>query len=500
MNRTPEHCGCLAEYLEGRMDGEARELFERHVEGCGECLEQTASWQEIKREYVKWVADRMEIPCEVPSATAASAFATAVIEKLEEQKVRPLPRRQPVLYIAAAAAVVIALVGVVRFIDRNSISKTDEPVAERQVPASETAQPLPIYIPIVQIEAGVVSKFVLEASPGTQIVAPKNGRVLAAVFEDKLGVDASGTLTLTSAGPKETVLRLNSGVVACLAVHREDGLFKVMAGNVSVEVIGTRFSVSLREDGAVTVVVADGSVRVSEGDEKVLLEAGQALVAAEGGFSAVMTADEENLSALSRLLSEETAAIESSIDAGSLGASNTEGPRSAIVRNHPNLKTNAIRRDDEAWRALIIAGKTAEALEQITAYLKSAPADADARMLLAVCQKKLHRYQDAVDSYTRVFETADAGLRNRARYLAGELCQSNLGDDEAAVGFFDAYLNNSPVGAPNRAEAKLRLAESLLKLGNTDRAERVLAQIISEYGRTPIANRARLLMEQHHEK
>jgi TolA-binding protein len=109
----------------------------------------------------------------------------------------------------------------------------------------------------------------------------------------------------------------------------------------------------------------------------------------------------------------------------------------------------------------------------------------------------LGRYKEAVVSYKQIFTAADSDVANRARYLAGEISQSKLGDYTAAVSLFDAYLNNAPEGAPNRAEAKLRLAESLLRLGDRARARSVLGQIISEYGRTPIANRAREILDQN---
>ena len=123
------------------------------------------------------------------------------------------------------------------------------------------------------------------------------------------------------------------------------------------------------------------------------------------------------------------------------------------------------------------------------------PDDSEALMLLATAQKKSSQYNDAYQTYRKVTALSGTPLVNQARYLAGELAQNHLGRHDQAAELFESYLSHATKHSPNRPEAKLRLAKALLNLSQTDRAKVVLQEIIQEYGRTSVANRARNLLD-----
>ncbi|MDX2013348.1 MAG: FecR domain-containing protein [Myxococcaceae bacterium] len=91
-------------------------------------------------------------------------------------------------------------------------------------------------------------------------------------------VAAATQLALTRAEASDIALTVSRGRIAVRASHEPRQGFVVHAGDVTVQVVGTIFSVSNEAEG-VEVAVSEGTVRVASGDEKVLeVRAGQRLV------------------------------------------------------------------------------------------------------------------------------------------------------------------------------------------------------------------------------
>jgi transmembrane sensor len=86
-------------------------------------------------------------------------------------------------------------------------------------------------------------------------------------------LNTAGVLRVLEDGPQRTVLEVVQGAAAFDVVHRPERLFRVEAGRVSVEVLGTAFTVE-REAGQVTVTVQRGRVRVRWDGYKRELDAG----------------------------------------------------------------------------------------------------------------------------------------------------------------------------------------------------------------------------------
>jgi TolA-binding protein len=163
--------------------------------------------------------------------------------------------------------------------------------------------------------------------------------------------------------------------------------------------------------------------------------------------------------------------------------------------NNINIDTHKTGKDMAEWRSLIISGQVEQAFTQISKYLSTSQKDAEAMMMLATCQKKMGKFNEAVKTYRKVSSLSNGGEANQARYFAGDICQSRLGDHSCAKEMFEKYLANTSIGSANRAEAELRLAKSLLNLNESSRAKKILREIIASHGRATVANRARAILE-----
>jgi hypothetical protein len=163
-------------------------------------------------------------------------------------------------------------------------------------PAAPAVQPLP-QPPLVEVVAPVPAR--VEMARGLTRVAAsiepvlagetlQGGDVLKTGVAGKafvhlpdashVRVAAATQLALTRADARDIALTLSRGRIAVRASHEPRQGFVVHAGDVTVQVVGTIFSVS-NEASGVEVAVSEGTVRVTAGDEKVLeVRAGQRLL------------------------------------------------------------------------------------------------------------------------------------------------------------------------------------------------------------------------------
>jgi TolA-binding protein len=479
----------LERFLEGGLTGEERQQFETHLTGCRTCREETLTWQEITEGYSDWVQQHTGMSLKEPDWEEAARFAESVSTRLQtEHASARLPTRSVIricLPVAAAAAAAV-LVFVTAF-----ILFSDTPDNRRPLLADvDVDAPPKKSKPIVPTDSSTRRPSDSQTPTGSRLTAPADSRLLTSIRHDTLALAPSGVLTVTGATPHETKIALTRGRAAFSVTPRTDSRFIVKAREVTVEVVGTRFEVAVEKDQSVTVTVAQGTVRVSYRGASALVNEGHRLRVSDGGISPEEAAGDDAIAALTNLLRDD--------GSETLKATKKEvSPAKAGARREPRDKAGMIPKDVNAWRQLIMDGREAAAMERINAYLKHYPTDTSARLLLATCLRKMGRYEDAVTAYQGVSEQVQNGVGNRACYLAGEISQTKLGDFHRAARFFDAYLKHAPMDAPNRAEARLRLAESLMMLGRRDRAMQELKRIVAEYGRAPIANRARILMDQH---
>jgi hypothetical protein len=262
----------------------------------------------------------------------------------------------------------------------------------------------------------------------------------------------------------DTEIKLAHGTVFCdVAPLSPGGSFRILAGDTVVSVLGTSFLVSFDGDARLQVAVMKGRVRVQHGSETRLLEAGDTL----------------------SLPADEPAVVPENVPVASGSVRETGTGRDRI---RPSA-------DFDSWRAMISAGRHEEAAAGIRTYLTAEPSDDRARMLLAGVERRQGRHVDALASYDQVIANRSSHLVHQARYLCAEISRTGLGDHERAIGYYDAYLKHAPADAVNRPEAELHLSESLLATGRTAQARAHLENISRQYGRTPVADRARALLE-----
>lgn len=484
-------CALLERFLDGRLESDRRPEFEAHLTVCEDCRSAVDGWRSVKETYASWVDSTTRLDDDTGRRVDPPAFAASVLEAIETEgaSTRTSRRSAPrAYYHAAAAAVLLGLLGSIFYFVAGNAGSIPQPSGVATPPAE------PLAFSAVFISNGVKTDGLVEGGPENIIEAPEDGRILAALNGARVGLAGSGKMRVAAAGPERTEVQLLHGTTAFeVSPRRDEARFQVRAGEISVEVIGTRFSVAMDENEAVTVSVDRGVVSVFSDKWRVELEAGSSITVSHGEASPPESesASAREMETLAGLLSEDASPVAEQPPPAAL----TPSVGKKDVKDGVKRPVSS-RRNIEKWRALIIDGKAHQAEKAIGDYLSTSPRDAEALMLLATSQKKQGRYQKAVDSYKRVLASADKRFANRAYYLAGELSYSKLKDFRGAVKLFEGYLRRTPSNAPNRPEAMLMHAESLLGVGANARAKTRLKQIIADYGRMPIANRARALLRQ----
>ena len=115
--------------------------------------------------------------------------------------------------------------------------------------------------------------------------------------------------------------------------------------------------------------------------------------------------------------------------------------------------------------------------------------------LLADCRRKAGKYNDALETYKKLMMIAGEKQANRARFKAAVLTQEQLGNHYGAATLFEEYLSSNQGSPLLRAKAKVRLARSLIALGEKTRAKRLLEQVIREHGGSSAAIQAREILD-----
>jgi ferric-dicitrate binding protein FerR (iron transport regulator) len=158
--------------------------------------------------------------------------------------------------IAAAAAVLLFLKGYP--------ASHEQPLAGREpAGAGATVSPPPV--------AGSASAFLADGSRIETTTAP----VQSTIGDSILDIAEHSILGVSGNDARGWLVKLEAGRVDCRVAPRHGRApFAVQAGETRVTVVGTRFSVERRQEGA-RVVVQEGIVRVQSGEQSVLLNPGQ---------------------------------------------------------------------------------------------------------------------------------------------------------------------------------------------------------------------------------
>jgi hypothetical protein len=456
-----------------------REILD-HIEHCSECSTQSARWMELENRLQAALGSM-----EAPDPTRREA--ARLLMRLEHKKIKgsSVGFGLRLAWAGAAMALLLSVVSVLR-----QDEDTPGPDLDSGAPILTTTYTADDATPVVR-----------EYGLHESIAAPQGGKLVARLGDDRFAIAASGTVEILQRNRKNTRLRLTKGQVACeVSPVGKGAQFVVEVREFKVKVIGTRFSVLRRDAGGLEVKVQKGVVEVMEGTRQWIVRSGQSLRVGQSEERGVLRSlDEEEEKLMDKLLDDEkppkdTAQepLESETDEGALQRSTD------AVADKPNKKRSVDRSDSddiETLKALVAQGRLPEAEKRLGTYLRTHRNDSEALLLLADSQRKLRKWEQAVATYLKVVDSPDSPRANRARFLAGTIYQENLGQHTRAVQMFDAYLKAADGRTLLRFEAQYRLARSLIALGQKERAQRVLRDIIANQGATDLGASAKKLLD-----
>lgn len=486
-------CAQKEKFLDRLLDEAAREQFVSHLQGCDSCRHQVEEWGVISGHFAEWTGQQTGIVPNTPTAPEAKLFVRQLNEKLAISAMPPVgdksgfPFRR---FLPLAAAAVIAVAAVIY--GRAAVYPADTPPKTSDVTVADRSAPPRVQWTVWHIRenAGIEEK--REPADNAILRSGAGERIVARVADDTIGMDNHSRLAVQRIDPQTAAFRLQQGMAVFEVSPRSHGnRFQVLANDISITVIGTRFAVEIKNQD-VMIGVGKGTVLVQRQSERFRLSAGNTVTVSPGVRLADSSSklSEDGLQVMAQLLSQR--ALPPATPSASPVPLQQSGDRiRAESGGAPKVGKNLAQ-----WRELIVSGRNSEAARQIQSYLSVAPHDSDALMLLAAAQKNDGKFLEAFQTYQKVIGASNPALANQARYLAGELAQTRLGQKEQAVKLFENYLLNSATGSPIRGEAKFRLARTLLDMNQNDRAKKLLQEIVDEYRRSSVGNRARNLLEE----
>ncbi len=481
-------CRMIDAYLERRLPGETAAQFEAHLDTCASCRRTVASWRRIRGGLTALLDEQMITP--------DRADARRLRERADAPKAGPARPLSPAVKWGLAAAFTGLLIGGVALMLKGTA---------RSVPS---AMLLEVLQPVGYEPRQEEGAFLLDPTG--------EDRLLAKLGEARVGVPPESRARVIRSDDAQIRLGLVAGTVgvAFSPTPGRRSLF-VEAGGYTVRVVGTRFWVTLLEDGGIEVGVVRGAVQVDGTSEDGPLEvaAGDRLVIRADGSRATRPVSPAEQRRLTLILIEgarddaTTDDVSRTTDDDRGGATDTEEAAPGRTAPSPSEAASADRVDHfgrgtgqrtdrqevslDQIKGWILDGEYPRAERALERHLVSRPADTGALMLLASCHSKSGAYDEAARVLRAVADNGTGAQRNRARFKAGMLYQDRLGRPADAAEMFDAYLKADQALRPNTLEARVRLARALQRLGNRAGYRRVLEEIVEIHGGTDRAAEAR---------
>ncbi|MCP4602649.1 MAG: tetratricopeptide repeat protein [Proteobacteria bacterium] len=514
-------CNLSSSYLDRRLSKAEHRAFEIHLRSCDKCRETVHKWQDFERSLNVWA--RMDEPVAI---TAGEAHG--LIERASDRGGKtflPIPRK---LTWAAAATMTACLIYLFVQLDNQS-------------PTSSIEASNPLTVTVKVIIPGETATQISSPKQGETLESPRTGRLQADIGLDRLGLSSDGRIRLLSARTNKTHLELLEGTVACsVAPRKNGGEFTVKAGNYSVRVIGTKFSVTRGPHLPFKVSVAEGTVEVQDRSGMLWrVSRGETLTIHSAADVDSKEALPDDLKELAQLLETSSAlSIEPPVlnregeppvqtlerpetiaqTDGKLKESKTKKNKRRVSRDAgtTNSKSDgethisidwsststvdpatirAASRSLKTMRQWIVDGQLANARSALKTRLKRAPREHQAWALLADCERKATEWQAALKAYEKVMVLADPSRAARARYMSATIAQKHLKDHNRAAKLYDEYLQSNQGTRQLRDVARLNLAHSLIALGKHDRARNLLETVIESQGNTFTASNAKRLLE-----
>ncbi|MBN2530747.1 MAG: tetratricopeptide repeat protein [Deltaproteobacteria bacterium] len=486
-----KNCHHLDGYIDNRLSADARQQFERHLASCSACSQSIAIWNRIGAE-IKGIGQQ-----QIAAMDPSPAF-------LAMRHQRKFLSTKTVVKWAVAAAV---LVGLAVFI-----------FVGQQAPEKVPSELEPPSFAATFFE-GNSSVRDVQVTAGTPIQLSAGLRAVVHLQQDEMGIKTGSTAIIEKASRQETVVHIKSGTLA-FQVHRRAPKhpFVIHAGRYRVKVVGTQFSVALKEGTLLDVVVKEGIVEVTDTahrhSERIL--DGRKLIAREGEPPTVSMATADDTLEIDVLLGrapehasqKDVGSKDIAVSAASPAnlpdklkdrtaltpqevVSTDSEPLKEAHRNKRDVKNASVA----TWQQWVLEGRVDDAETALQAYLRHTTGNAEAWFLLADCQKRKKEYRQAVATYQKAIPHVSQRAGQTARYRAAAILQDNLGAHRDAILLLEKFLNEGKPSHQIEAEAMLRLGVSLRAVGETDRATNLFRQIVANHGATSAATRARKFLE-----
>ena len=456
-------CSQIEPYLNGALPEEAANAYRQHLAVCDSCRSRAESWRALESKLRAW-ADTQP----VQEVTSADAF---LLMRRAETAARPKSFNLfRILLVAAPTAAATALF----------IALTLRTPGVIETPSSE-----PIQVHILATDG---TKSVLTLASKDVLEAPENTPVHADIEADTVGLSAKGKLRILNAKNRRTRLRLESGTIACKVAARTEGEeFVVEAGELTVRVVGTRFSVTRDASGKTGVTVEEGIVAVTDKDgSTAMLHAGEGIARdLEKDDWHVKQASEADLQLTASLLSpaapipipEATPpSVEEETTGESMNTAEAPTPEDRPVIQEvktedsdteiPIRKAPPLRK----WQDWILSGRAENAASAMRRYLRGAPNDATVWALLADCERKTGKPEAAIKSYDKVRAIGTPAQSARAAYMEASLLQSR-GEHRRALELFNTYKQSAHASPELLRLAEVNIVRSLVALGRCEEAE-----------------------------
>jgi hypothetical protein len=326
-----------------------------------------------------------------------------------------------------------------------------------------------------------------------ELITSDDQQLLARIGKAHLGLDKKSRVRVVRADTEAIRLELRQGRVGVsLPPGKKRNLLTIRVDHIEISVKGTEFLVNkAAAKGEISVSVTRGVVQVSTENGRTRdVRQGETFVSKSKGDGSLLSSEVEETRALSALLHppdeiESAQEEQAVIDAPETKQGEPTEAKTAVRRKEPSPEPSLV-----AVKQWILNGEFERSEEVLHRRLAKNPRDMAARQLLAASQRKSGRPKEALKTYKKIIADGSPREQNRARFRAGVILQDQLGQHEAAISMFDAYLAETADRRTNAAEARMRLAKSHEAKGNLTRYEQILRVVVKEHGGTQAAERA----------
>jgi TolA-binding protein len=422
------------ETLEGVLSTDEAAFQERHARSCQNCAHELSKWRELR------------------SLGQGSALERDVA--LEESVLAELWQR-PVVAPRRGASRLTKLAGLAAVVAVAAASLLF--VLSRRDPSLEPALPPPALAhATVGSGSGLVAGSNTTRLPGEPIRAGSRLQAgdepLCLLIEPAVRACLSprGELKVADLTLSQRRLELIRGrLVTSLDRQPAGSTFSVSSGITTVTAVGTIFTVEVPGDhGNVVVRVLEGKVEVRSHVEPArVLHARESLVFGSQALGSVSSQEEVGDLALLRVEPQPSSA------AASAGSPVPPVPSAEIPAKSEGPKVSA---------------PAAE------------PLDPSALLREAVEQRAQGRFADAARAYRQLVTQYPSSSEARAALVSlGDLQLSRLGQPEAALRSFDAYLKNGDRGL--RQEAEYGRIRALRALGRSQDEAKAIERLLERY-------------------